>query len=73
MHPSALHFMTTELSTDRRTVRYSCAVCDRCVEDGPEGLTVIHKGDSQARHRGGSIGLQQPEVSQDLPTRPVLH
>lgn len=73
MDQPALHFMTTELIADRRTVRYSCPVCDRCVEDGPEGLTVLHRGDPQARHRGGSITMTQHEVTQDPPAMPVLH
>ena len=62
------HVMTADLIEDRQTMRYTCPVCQRCMEDGPEGLAVIHKGDPSASHRGGSLSSSmQQEVEQDLP------
>jgi hypothetical protein len=68
-----VHVLQTELIADRQTVRYSCPVCHRCLEDGPEGITIIHKGEQQVRHRGGGISTLQSEVGQEPPSKPVLH
>lgn len=58
------HVLTVELIEDRQTMRYSCPTCHRCFEDGPEGLTVIHRGDPSAAHRGGSMAAVEHEVEQ---------
>ena len=59
------HVMAVELIADRQVTRYTCPTCQRCLEDGPEGITLLHKGDQEASHRGGSlVGLQQ-DVEQD--------
>jgi hypothetical protein len=73
MAPAAFHLMVTELITDRQTVRYSCPTCQRCVEDGPEGFMVLHRGDQNARHRGGSISMLHPETEQQSAKKHVLH
>jgi hypothetical protein len=64
------HLMQPVLNEDRATMRYSCPICDRCVEDGPEGITIVHKGDQSAVHRGGSlrsIDHSMEQVSQPVP------
>jgi hypothetical protein len=68
-----LHVMTVELIADRQTVRYSCPICHRCLEDGPDGIIIIHKGDQEARHRGGNIATLGADIEQDRPRSPVLH
>lgn len=77
MNFPAIHLMDTELIEDRATMRYSCPVCDRCVEDGPEGLVVLHRGDAAASHRGGTLAEVQQEVEPVTPAAPatsrVLH
>lgn len=73
MSRTEVHTMDTELITDRRTMRYSCPVCHRCVEDGPEGITVVHQGDLSVPHRGGSLHVANDEFEQEPPHRPVLH
>ena len=64
------HVMNAELIEDRQTMRYTCPVCQRCLEDGPEGITTIHKGDQLAAHRGGSISSIQQDVEQEREQRP---
>jgi hypothetical protein len=73
MSPREFHVMNAELIEDRQTMRYTCPVCRRCLEDGPEGFTMVHQGDQSASHRGGSLVPAQCEVEQDAPARPVLH
>lgn len=68
-----IHFMTAELIVDRRTVRYTCPVCDRCLEDGPDGLILIHRGDQAARHRGGSIQMLDADAVQLASGPPAVH
>jgi hypothetical protein len=63
------HVMNAVLIEDRQTMRYTCQVCQRCLEDGPE----IHKGDQSASHRGGSLGPAHYEVEQEPPVQPRLH
>jgi hypothetical protein len=67
MNLHAIHLMDTELIEDRATVRYSCPVCERCVEDGPEGLVVLHRGDAAASHRGGRLSEVHQEVEAGAP------
>jgi hypothetical protein len=67
------HVMTAELIADRQTMRYTCPVCQRCLEDGPEGLTMISKGDPLAVHRSGRLRPMSPEVEQDLQATTLLH
>jgi hypothetical protein len=71
-HPE-FHVMSTVFIEDRQTMRYTCPVCQRCVEDGADGITMIHKGDLTASHRGGSISLAQQEVEQAPKPKPILH
>jgi hypothetical protein len=73
MSQREFHVMNTELIEDRQTMRYTCPVCQRCLEDGPEGITLIHKGDQSASHSGGSLGPAHCEVEQARPAQPVLH
>ncbi|MBK6852918.1 MAG: hypothetical protein IPG93_15135 [Burkholderiales bacterium] len=73
MGPTEIHVMTAELIADRRTVRFSCPICHRCIEDGPEGITFIHRGDTSVRHQGGSMSTIDSAVEQDTPDRPVMH
>jgi hypothetical protein len=72
-----LHVMRAELIEERATMRYSCPLCDRCVEDGPDGLVVVHRGDAAASHRGGSlVGVEQevgPIGATASATRRTLH
>jgi hypothetical protein len=76
MIPAAVHPMTVERFADRQTTRYTCPVCQRCVEDGPDGLTILFRGDPQASHRGGVFALEVEDF--DAPAGPgnrrdVLH
>lgn len=74
MRPRELHVMRAALDEDRQTMRYTCIACDRCVEDGPEGLRVLSRGDTEAVHQGGSLMGVGLEVEADLPpTPPTLH
>ena len=73
MSPREHHVMTAELIEDRQTMRYTCPTCQRCLEDGPEGLALLHKGDQGASHQGGVLGQVQYEVEQEQPQRQVLH
>lgn len=68
------HVMTTELFAERRTMRYSCPLCQRCMEDGPEGLRIIQKGDPTARHVGGVLAASlRREIEQAVPEKRILH
>ena len=67
------HLMTTEVLQDTRTVRYRCSTCGRCVEDGPEGITIVHKGDLTATHRGGVLAASVVDVDQHVQRGPALH
>jgi|APTNR8051073442_1049403.scaffolds.fasta_scaffold145238_1 hypothetical protein len=77
MPRAEFHLMQAELSEDRATMRYSCPICDRCVEDGPEGLTILHRGDPAALHRGGTLrGFEyavEQAVAQAPAAAPRLH
>jgi hypothetical protein len=73
MHSLHFHRMDTELIAERRTVRYTCPTCQRCVEDGPDGLRVLHKGDLSVGHRGGSLDIEQDEPAAVVETPPTLH
>jgi hypothetical protein len=60
--------MAVELIADRRVTRYTCPTCQRCVEDGPEGVSVLYKGDQHASHRGGRArGLEQVVEQEQRP------
>jgi hypothetical protein len=71
------HVMTVERLAERQVTRYSCPTCQRCVEDGPEGITLLYRGDQDASHRGGSLrGFaqdfeQQPPLGSKAPA--TLH
>lgn len=73
MGQTEIHVMTAELIADRHTVRFSCPICHRCIEDGPEGITFIHRGDVSVRHQGGSMSTIDSTVEQAPPERPVMH
>lgn len=72
MRQPEVHPMRAELSDDRATMRYSCPICERCVEDRPEGLVVVHTGDPHAMHRGGALATFEHDVEQ-APPRDRLH
>jgi hypothetical protein len=70
----ALHLMHAALDEARDTMRYTCRTCDRCVEDGPEGLRILRAGDLQAVHQGGSLSSLALELEAEPPAPPpVLH
>ena len=69
-----VHVMTVTLSEDSRTVRYTCPWCRRCMEDGPQGLTVLVRGDPNARHRAGAVVPNMQDIeTEDPPLPPTLH
>ena len=68
-----VHRMTTEFVADRQLVRYSCAICQCCYEDGPDGLRLIHKGDARVAHRGGVLRVEQDDIDPGPDGAPVLH
>ena len=57
--------MAVEVITDRQVTRYTCPTCQRCLEDGPDGIALLHKGDQEASHRGGRLPGFGQEVEQD--------
>lgn len=67
------HVMQAVLIEERATTRYSCLMCERCVEDGPDGLTIVHRGDQRAMHRGGSLTGIAQTVDQPAQGKPQLH
>lgn len=69
-----LHIMSAVLLEDRQTMRYTCTQCQRCLEDGPEGLTLVFRGDPGATHQAGSIppAIQEVEPLEPNPP-PTLH
>lgn len=73
MDTTAVHTMKTELITERQTMRYTCPVCQRCMEDRPEGLVLLNKGDQHARHVAGVFSTIEMEIEQAPPVKPVLH
>jgi len=66
-----LHFMQTEMVADQQLVRFSCPICERCVESGPDGLRILVRGDTSVRHQGGSV-VMGAEVDAER-ERPTLH
>lgn len=73
MRQPRFHLMQAVLIEDRATMRYECPICERCVEDGPEGLTVVHAGDRYAEHRGGTLTTIEQSAEQPPPAGPRLH
>lgn len=67
------HVMDAELLAERETMRYHCPVCQRCIEDGPDGVRVLHHGDRAATHRGGSLAVDQEDVAAERPSGPTMH
>jgi hypothetical protein len=55
MTPNAPHTMDAQWIEDQLTTRYVCRQCARWVEDGPEGLRVVVRGDLHVVHRGGVL------------------
>jgi hypothetical protein len=69
-----VHVMTVSVCEDSRTVRYTCPWCRRCMEDGPQGLKVLFRGDVNARHRAGSLVPSVQEIeAEEPPLPPTLH
>jgi hypothetical protein len=68
-----IHTMDVTLEHDRQIVRYSCPVCGRCFEDGPDRLTLIERGDASAIHRAGSLSTLEAEAEPASPTPPLTH
>jgi hypothetical protein len=73
MSQGDFHIMTAVLIEERQVMRYTCTVCPRCLEDGPEGITVIHRGDAAAMHRGGRIAPGQGDIEQEPRAPRRLH
>lgn len=77
MSTSRWHRMDVELIAERSITRYSCPICHRCVEDGPDGLRIVHRGDTEVGHRGGAIAVDHDEDPPASPARregpPRLH
>ena len=73
MKPHEFHRMQTELLAERQTMRYSCPICQHTVEDGPAGLSIIHKGDPAVAHRAGALDVAHLEFERDPQDKPVLH
>lgn len=78
MSTTRWHRMDVELIAERATTRYSCPICHRCIEDGADGLRIVHRGDTSVGHRGGDITVEheddQPHsgpAASDPP--PLLH
>ncbi len=67
-----LHLMHAALDEERDTMRYTCRSCARCVEDGPDGLRVLHRGDLEAQHQGGSLNAVALEIEAEPPAPPPL-
>lgn len=67
------HVMDAELIVERETMRYHCPVCERCVEDGPDGVRVLHRGDRSATHRGGSLTIDHEDIEVERPQGPTWH
>ncbi len=73
MTMTAQHTMETSWIEDRQVSRYTCRSCARCVEDGPDGLRVLVRGDQTASHRGGVFAAEvELEIEAD-PLARVLH
>jgi hypothetical protein len=53
MIQSTQHTIDTPWVEDQLTTRYTCRSCPRCVEDVPEGLRVLARGDVHAIDQGG--------------------
>ena len=62
MPTAPVHPMQVQRFAERQVTRYTCRICQRCVEDGPEGLTIIARGDPWASHRAGVFALEVDEV-----------
>jgi hypothetical protein len=74
MHPREHHVMQAELDAEQGTMRYTCPRCRRCVEDGPDGIKIVHRGDLEAVHQGGSLAGPSLEIeSEPAAPPPVLH
>ncbi|MBL8340643.1 MAG: hypothetical protein JNL30_04170 [Rubrivivax sp.] len=68
------HVMNAELIGERQTMRYTCPTCRRCMEDGPDGITVLHAGDRRALHRAGTVKAVIDDIDTAAPVPPhTLH
>lgn len=56
------HVMHAALGESAGTMRYSCPTCHRCVEDGPDGLRILVKGNQSAVHRAGALMVAPSEI-----------
>jgi len=66
--------MSAALDEERDTMRYTCGICGRCVEDGPHGLRILRRGDPSAVHQGGSLTGVALELEAEPPAPlPLLH
>jgi len=68
-----VHLMQAVLDEAREVMRYTCSVCSRCIEDGPDGLRVVKKGDLEAVHRGGSLAPAMLDLESEPQPPPLLH
>lgn len=73
MNLTEIHLYEVTHIAEQRTVRYTCRACGRCMEDRPDALVLLHAGDTQAAHRGGSLSDVAAELEQDAaPSPPTL-
>lgn len=73
MNLTEIHLYEVTHIAELRTVRYTCRACGRCMEDRPEGLVLLDRGDAQATHSGGSLNELNAELEQDVaPSPPPL-
>ncbi len=73
MNIPEVHLWTIELVADQGLVRYSCRSCGRCMEDGPDGLRLLTRGDTEVVHHGGSLSEPVVELQQHEPPPTVMH
>lgn len=75
MKPTEFHLYEVTRIAEQRTVRYLCRTCGRCMEDRPEGLVLVHRGDTTVTHGGGTLKDTTLELDQDAspPSAPLRH
>lgn len=71
MPPREWHRWDIRVEHDTQVVRYVCPQCGRCMEDRPEGLVLLERGDPSARHGGGELSDVATELSASAPPPPT--
>ena len=73
MNLTEIHLYEVTHIAELRTARYTCRACGRCMEDRPDALVLLHAGDAQAAHSGGSLNDVAMELEQDaVPPPPMV-